>query len=57
MFIPKIGDYLKILANDEVKDFVDINCSEYFKSTREKLLYKLSDKKTLEKLPNHFTSF
>ena len=57
LFIPKIGDYLKILADDEVKDFVDINLSEYFKSTREKLLYKLGDKKNLEKLPNHFISF
>ena len=57
LFIPKTGDYLKILADDEVKDFVDINFSEYFKSTREKLLYKLGDKKTLEKLPNHFISF
>ena len=50
LFIPKIGDYVKILADDEVKDFVDINFSEYFKSTREKLLYKLSDKENLRKV-------
>ena len=40
--IPKIDDYLKILPDDEVKDFVVINFSEYFKSTREKFCFKLS---------------
>ena len=38
LYIPKIGDYLKILTYDEVKDFVAINFSEYFKSTREKCI-------------------
>ena len=33
--IPKIDDYLIILTGKEVKDFVAINCSEYFKSIRE----------------------
>ena len=36
LYISKIGDYLKILTDDEVKDFVAINVSEYFKSTKEK---------------------
>ena len=35
LYIPKIGDYLKILTNEEVKDFVATNLSKYFKSTRE----------------------
>ena len=35
LYIPKIGDYLKILTVEEVKDFVAINFSEYFKSIRE----------------------
>ena len=35
MYIPKIDDYLKILTDGEVKDFVAINFSEYFKSARE----------------------
>ena len=35
MYIPKIEDYLKILTDGEVKDFVAINFSEYFKSARE----------------------
>ena len=35
-YIPKIGN-LKILMDEEVKDFVVINISDYFKSTREKL--------------------
>ena len=35
LYIPKINDCLKILADDEVKDSVAINFSEYFKSTKE----------------------
>ena len=35
LYIPNIDDYLKILTDEEVKDFVAINFSEYFKSTTE----------------------
>ena len=35
LYIPKINDYLKVLTEEEVKDFVAINFSEYFKSLRE----------------------
>ena len=35
LYIPKIDDYLKILTDEEVEDFVAINFSEYFKSIRE----------------------
>ena len=35
-YIPKIDPYLKLLTDEEVKDFVAINFSEYFKSIREK---------------------
>ena len=35
LYIPKIDDYLKILTDEEVKNFVAINFSEYFKSLRE----------------------
>ena len=35
MHIPKIDDSLRILSVEEVKNFVAINFSEYFKSTRE----------------------
>ena len=35
MYIPKIDDYLEILTYEEVKDFVAINSSKYFKSIRE----------------------
>ena len=34
MHNPKIDDYLKILTDEQIKDFVAINFSEYFKSTR-----------------------
>ena len=49
LHIPKIDDYLKILIDEEVKHFVAINFSEYFKSTREK--------KILDKLLNCFIYF
>ena len=42
LYIPKIGDYLTILTNDEVKDFLAINFSEYFKFSREKFYSKLN---------------
>ena len=35
LYIPKIDGYLKILTDEEVKNFVAINFSEYFKSLRE----------------------
>ena len=41
LYIPKIDDYLKILTDEEVKDFVAINFSKYFNTTREKLYSKL----------------
>ena len=34
LYIPEIGDYLKILTDEEVKDFVAINFSEYLKSIK-----------------------
>ena len=45
--IPKTDDYLKILTDDEVKDFLATNISEYFKSKREKLHSKRSEKENL----------
>ena len=47
--IPKIDDYLEILTDEEVKDFVAINFSEYFKSREEE--------KVSEKLLNRLISF
>ena len=38
LYIPKIDVYLKFLTDEEVEDFVTINFSEYFKSTRKKIL-------------------
>ena len=36
LYFPKIDYYLKILTDNEVKDFVAINVSEYFKCIKEK---------------------
>ena len=49
LYIPKINDYLEILTNEEVKDFVAINFSEYFKS--------IEEEKLLETLLNRFIIF
>ena len=35
MYILKIDDYLEILTDEEVNNFVAINFSEYFKSIRD----------------------
>ena len=43
LYIPKIDDCLKILTDEEVKDFVAITFSEYSKSIRqEKNLRKVA---------------
>ena len=34
LYNPEIDHYIKILTDDEVKDFVVINFGEYFKSTK-----------------------
>ena len=50
LYIPKIVDYLKILTDEEVKDLVAINFSEYFISTKEKLYSKLNKTQYLSKV-------
>ena len=54
LYVPKIGGYLKILTDEEVKDFVDINISEYFKSIKEKLYSKLNEVRNLRKVAKSF---
>ena len=36
LHIPKIDDYVKILTDEELKDFAAIDFSEYFKFIRAK---------------------
>ena len=57
LYIPKIGYCLKILADNEVKDFVVINYYEYFKSSGKNYIVNLVRNKIFEKLLNHFISF
>ena len=47
LYIPKIDEYLKILTDEEVKDFAAINFSGYIKSTKQKLYSKLNKKQNL----------
>ena len=50
LYNPKTNDYLKILTNDKVKDFVAINFGEYFKSTKEELYSKLCEEQNIIKV-------
>ena len=50
LYIPNIGDYLKVFTDDEVNDFVVINFDEYFKPLQVKLYSKLSVKQNLRKV-------
>ena len=50
LHIPKISVSLKILTDEEVKNLVAIHFSEYFKSIREALYSKLSEKQDLGKI-------
>ena len=43
LHIPKNNDYLEILTNEEAKDFVATNFSEYFKSITEENLRKVAN--------------
>ena len=40
LYIPKIDDYLKILTDEDVKGFIAIDFSEYFKSIRKEQNYR-----------------
>ena len=44
LYIPKIDNYLEILTDEEVENFVAMNFSECFKSTKEKLYSKTKQK-------------
>ena len=58
LYVSKIGDYLKIFTDDEVKDLVVINFGDYFKSRRKKLYSKLSEEQNLrKKMLNRFILF
>ena len=50
LYTSKIEDYLKILTDEEEKDFLAINFSEYFKSAKEKLYSKLNKEQNLRKV-------
>ena len=49
LYLPKIDDYLKILTDEEVKKFVVINYSEYFKP--------ITEEQNLKKIPRFLYIF
>ena len=55
LYNPKIDDCLKILTDDDVKDFIDINFSECCKSPNEKLYSKLNEEQNLRIYLSHST--
>ena len=50
LYIANIDDYLKILTDDEVKDFVVKMSVEHFESTKEKLYSRLNEEQNLRKV-------
>ena len=57
LYIPKIADYLKILTDEVVKDFLLIILDEYFKSAKEKIHPKQNEEKNLGKVAGWLYSF
>ena len=57
LYIPTIDDCFEILTDNEVKNFIVINFSDFFKSTTEKLYSKLSEEQNLKKLLNRSIYF
>ena len=51
--IPKTGDCLKVLTDDEVKNVLVINFGEYYKSVGQKLYFK----KNLKKFANEVEKY
>ena len=56
-YIPKIGDYLKLFTDEEVKELVAIIFSRYFKATIKKFYSKLKEEKNLRKFAEPFYIF
>ena len=56
-YIPKIGDYLKLFTDEELKEFVAISFSKYFKAAIEKLYSKLKEEQNLRKFAESFYIF
>ena len=57
LYIQKIDDYLEILTEEEVNHFRSVNFSEYFKSTRPKLYFKLNEERNIRKVAESFDIF
>ena len=51
--IPKTGDYLKVLTDDEVKNVLVINFGEYYKSVGQKLYFKKNLKKFADEVEKY----
>ena len=57
LYIPKIYDYLKIMTDDKLKNFVVVNFEEYFKSMKEKLYSKLWEKQNVRRVAELLVTF
>ena len=49
LYIPKIGDFPKLLTKKKVKNFVSITFNEYFISTKQEMYSKLTEKQNFIK--------
>ena len=57
LYILKIADYLKILTDEEIKNFVLIYVCEFFESTGEIFYSKLREEKQVRKVAVSLYSF
>ena len=57
LYIPKIYDYLKIMTDEKLKNFVVVNFEEYFKSMKEKLYSKLWEKQNVRRVAELLVTF
>ena len=49
LYIPKIGDFTKMLTKEKVKNFVSIIFNEYFISKKQEMYSKLTGKQNFRK--------
>ena len=57
LYIPKIYDYLKIMTDEKLNNFVVANFEEYFKSMKEKLYSKLWEKQNVRRVAELLVTF
>lgn len=56
LYVQRLPTSLKILTNEEMKDFLFVYFHKYFKSKRKKMYFQVSKEKFLRKVAESFDS-